>query len=99
MLEQALYTYHVLFFRNQHLTPEQQRDFALQFGPVHVHLIAPHMGPCPEVTVSDYGETVDPNKRPGADRWHTDVTWSSDPPILGMLYAKIVPKQGGGDTL
>lgn len=99
LLEQALYKYHVLFFSDQHLTNEQQRDFALQFGPTHVHPITPHTGPCPEVTVLEYGENINPNKKPDADRWHTDVTWSSNPPIIGMLYAKIIPKQGGGDTL
>ena len=98
-LEQALYKHHVLFFRNQHLTPEQQRDFALQFGSIHVHPIVPHTGPCPEVTVLEFGQDVDPHKRTLADRWHTDVSWSPNPPIIGMLYAKIIPKQGGGDTL
>jgi taurine dioxygenase len=99
VLEQALYKYHVLFFHNQHLTPEQQRDFALQFGQIHVHPIFSHTGPCPEVSVLEYGENIDPNKKPASDKWHTDVSWSPNPPIIGMLYAKIIPKQGGGDTL
>jgi taurine dioxygenase len=98
-LEQALYKHHVLFFPDQNLTSEQQRDFALEFGPIHVHPIHLHTGPCPEVSILEFGEDVNPNKKPGADKWHTDVSWSSNPPIIGMLYAKIIPKQGGGDTL
>ena len=47
-LEQALYKHHVLFFRNQNLTPEQQRDFALSFGPIHVHPIYTYAAPVPE---------------------------------------------------
>ena len=99
ILEQALYKHHVLFFPNQNLTPEEQRDFALKFGQIHVHPIFPHSGPCPEVSILEHGENIDPNKKPGADKWHTDVSWSNNPPIIGMLYAKIIPKQGGGDTL
>ena len=98
-LEQALYKYHVLFFHNQNLTPEQQRDFAFQFGPVHVHPIFSHTGPCPEVTILEYGQGVNSNKKPASDKWHTDVSWSPNPPIIGMLHAKIIPKQGGGDTI
>jgi taurine dioxygenase len=98
-LEQALYKHHVLFFRNQNLTPEQQRDFALQFGSIHVHPIFTHTGPCPEVSILEFGENINPDKKPASDKWHTDVSWSSNPPIIGMLYAKVIPKQGGGDTL
>ena len=98
-LEQALYKYHVLFFRNQNLTVEQQRDFAFQFGPTHVHPIFSHTGSCPEVTILEYGQDVNPHKKPGSDKWHTDVSWLPNPPIIGMLYAKIIPSQGGGDTL
>jgi len=98
-LEQALYKHHVLFFHNQNLTPEQQRDFAFQFGPVHAHPIHSHTGPCPEVTVLEFGQDVNPDRKPRADQWHTDVSWASNPPIIGMLYAKIIPKEGGGDTL
>ena len=98
-LEQALYKHHVLFFRNQNLTPEQQRDFALSFGPIHVHPIYTYAGKCPEVTVLEYGQNINPDQKPRADQWHTDVSWSANPPIMGMLYAKIIPKEGGGDTL
>ena len=98
-LEQALYKHHVLFFRNQNLTLGQQRDFALSFGPIHVHPIFPSAGSYPDVTILEYGQNINPDQKPRADQWHTDVSWSTNPPIMGMLYAKIIPKQGGGDTL
>jgi taurine dioxygenase len=89
----------VLFFHNQNLTLEQQRDFAFKFGPTHEHPFFTHSGELPEVSILEFGENINPNKKPGSDKWHTDVSWSSNPPIIGMLYAKIIPKQGGGDTL
>ncbi|CAF4668777.1 unnamed protein product [Rotaria sp. Silwood1] len=98
-LEEALYKYHVLFFRNQNLTSKQQSDVARLFGDPHVHPVFSHTAECPEVSVLEFGVDVDPDKKPDSDIWHTDVTWSKNPPIIGMLYAKIIPKQGGGDTL
>ena len=89
----------MLFFRNQSLTLEQQRDFALQFGEAQAHPIYSQGTSCPEVTVLEFGEDIDPNKEPTADIWHTDVTFLANPPTMGMLYAKIIPKEGGGDTL
>ena len=31
----------VIFFRDQHLTPDQQKDFGRLFGELHVHRAAP----------------------------------------------------------
>jgi taurine dioxygenase len=31
----------VIFFRDQHLTPDQQKDFGRRFGELHVHPAAP----------------------------------------------------------
>jgi alpha-ketoglutarate-dependent taurine dioxygenase len=33
----------VIFFRDQHLTPEQQKDFGQLFGELHVHPAAPSL--------------------------------------------------------
>jgi taurine dioxygenase len=35
---------------------------------------------------------------PSADYWHTDVTWTAEPPKLALLRATLVPDRGG-DTM
>jgi taurine dioxygenase len=34
----------VIFFRDQHITPEQHLAFGRKFGPLHIHPAAPHEG-------------------------------------------------------
>ena len=98
-LEQALYKYHVLFFRNQNITPEQQRDFGTIFGEPVPHPLYPHPEGFPEISSLEFGKDYDPDKKPDSAEWHTDGTFLKTQPTLGMLYAKIIPKEGGGDTL
>ena len=38
-IEQALLRHHVVFFRNQPVTPQQQARFAAHFGDLHIHPI------------------------------------------------------------
>jgi taurine dioxygenase len=84
----------VLFFRNQPLTPQAQRDFAARFGTLHVHPIYPVLPDLPEILLLDNHELFLPDN----DNWHTDVTFSKTPPLAGILAAKRIPPIGG-DTL
>jgi taurine dioxygenase len=84
----------VLFFRNQSLTPVQQRDFAAQFGPLYVHPFYPGHEEAPELMVLAHDAT----HRANSDRWHTDVTYLESPPQAAVLYAEEIPALGG-DTL
>jgi taurine dioxygenase len=84
----------VLFFRNQPLTPQAQRDFAARFGTLHVHPIYPVLPDLPEILLLDNHELFQPDN----DNWHTDVTFSKTPPLAGILAAKRIPPIGG-DTL
>jgi taurine dioxygenase len=91
----ALLTAHkVLFFREQPLSPQAQRDFAARFGPLHVHPIYPVLPELPEILLLDNHEAFLPDN----DNWHTDVTFSKTPPLAGILAAKRIPSVGG-DTL
>jgi taurine dioxygenase len=84
----------VLFFRNQPLSPQSQRDFAARFGSLHIHPIYPVLPQLPEILLLDNHEAFLPDN----DNWHTDVTFSKTPPLAGILAAKRIPPVGG-DTL
>ena len=90
----ALAEHHVLFFRDQALTPVQHRDFAARFGKLHIHPIYPKHADVPEIIVLDT-DLVDLQDNA---IWHTDVTFTQTPPMGGVLVARMLPPQGG-DTL
>ncbi|QJW53350.1 Alpha-ketoglutarate-dependent taurine dioxygenase [Serratia plymuthica] len=75
-LYHALLKHQVLFFRNQPITPLQQRDLAGRFGDLHIHPVYPHATDVEEIIVLD---THDDNP-PDNDNWHTDVTFIENPP-------------------
>ena len=52
-VEAALIDRHVLFFRDQDITQQQQRDFAASFGPLHIHPIYPQSDAVPEIMILD----------------------------------------------
>jgi taurine dioxygenase len=84
----------VLFFRDQTLTPAQQRDFARRFGELHVHQVYPSHETVPEIMVLEYDDT----RKGHQNNWHTDVTFIETPPFGSILYADDVPA-AGGDTI
>ena len=82
----------VLFFRDQHLTPDQHKDFARRFGDLHVHPLTEGMSGHPEI--------VEVVKEPGerhnwGDGWHTDLPFLEEPPMGSVLYAREVPPFSG----
>ena len=93
-ITQALLTHQVLFFEDQHLTPQQHRDFAARFGKLHIHPIYPNVKDAEEILILD---TSDGNP-PDNDVWHTDVTFIETPPLGSVLYAKQLPPLGGDTT-
>jgi taurine dioxygenase len=93
-LGELLIEHHLLFFRGQAVTPQQQCRFAARFGELHIHPIYPVLPELPEIMVIDtHGDFL-----PDNDNWHTDVTFSATPPLAGILAAKQLPSVGG-DTL
>ncbi|GAB2178782.1 taurine dioxygenase [Dongia sp. agr-C8] len=95
-LRTALTTHKLLLFRDQVLTPRQQKDFARNFGELHVHplLNNDEGNDNPEIIVLDYG----PDRPPEKDEFHTDVTFIATPPLGSILYGVEIPETGG-DTL
>jgi len=90
-LERALLDHHVLFFRDQDLSPEQQIAFARSFGPISIPPFAPKYGENPELIVLDQQSP----KGEGADNWHSDNTFMGEPPMGSILRAVALPPLGG----
>jgi taurine dioxygenase len=94
LISSALLRHQLLFFRNQALSPRQHRDFARQFGDLHIHPVYPNIPETPEILVLD----THAGNLPDNDNWHTDVTFIETPPLGAILAAKQLPPSGG-DTL
>jgi len=87
----ALLKHKVIFFEDQHLTPVQHRDFAARFGKLHTHPLYPGVPEAPEMFILDNHA----NNPTDNDSWHTDVTFIETPPLGAILYAKLLPPEGG----
>ncbi|MGA9866685.1 MAG: TauD/TfdA family dioxygenase [Acetobacteraceae bacterium] len=85
----------VIFFRDQHLTPEQQLGFGRRFGELHIHPAAPHAPGHPELMIIHADKD---SPRANGEGWHTDVSCDVEPPMGSILYIKTCPPRGG-DTL
>jgi taurine dioxygenase len=87
----------VIFFRDQKLRPESQKEFGSRFGKLHIHPAAPTVFPeHPEVFVIKADET---STYVAGEDWHSDVSCDAEPPMGSILYLTEVPPDGGGDTL
>jgi alpha-ketoglutarate-dependent taurine dioxygenase len=96
-LRSAVAEHHVVFLRGQHLSAEQHETLARAFGPIQaspVQLAAGRHGvSAPVSTIEDTAA-----RPPAGFPWHTDVSWTSDPPAFGFLSAVVIP-EFGGDTI
>jgi taurine dioxygenase len=97
-INQALLDNLVIFFRDQHITPEQQIAFSRRFGELHIHPYIPHLEGYPEIL-----ELKSKKDGPGdmayqSNTWHTDLTYEAKPPKACMLRGVEVPA-AGGDTM
>ncbi len=93
-LKAAWERHHVLFFRDQALTPASLQTLGRRFGPLHVHPqgdIAGHEG---ILAVHTDGSS----KTYSGSKWHADVTCDREPPAASILHLGTVPSSGG-DTL
>jgi taurine dioxygenase len=85
----------VIFFRDQHISPQQHLAFGRKFGDLHIHPAAPNEGDPGLMKI--YADKDSP--RANGEGWHTDVSCDLEPPMGSILYLTEVPPDGGGDTL
>jgi taurine dioxygenase len=100
-LHQAHLDHHVLVFRDQRITPDQQIAFSRRFGPLQIHVLHQFQLPgYPEVLVVS---NIKENGRPiglgdAGAFWHSDLSYVETPSLGSMLHAQELPEEGG-DTL
>ena len=96
----AFLEHHILVFRDQHLTADQQLALTRSFGEIEGHVARlPDGTPLPLVhTVHN----LDAQGRPtaavdgnGNYSWHTDKSYHAEPSLLTMLHALELPADGG----
>jgi taurine dioxygenase len=94
-LYSALIDHQVLFLPDQHLEPRDHAAFGRRLGGLGArhHSYATHPD-SDDVVVLDW----QPGQRPDAAEWHSDMTFTAEPPFASILQAVIVPPVGG-DTL
>jgi alpha-ketoglutarate-dependent taurine dioxygenase len=93
----AFVRHHVLAFRGQDLTKDQQVAFTKQFGTLERH-VARNRGPgdYPLVhIVSNLNADGEPSGKVGSQKWHTDKSFRPLPSLATILHARIMPPQGG----
>ena len=94
-IHHALLENEVLFFPGSKLDDESQMALAHRFGQPSVFPLLRLMGETgPTFQVIEDG----PDSPNEADYWHTDVTWTEEPPKIALLRAGVVP-ESGGDTM
>ena len=95
-LTTALAEHCVLFFRDQELTPQQQKALGRHFGELHLHPAWPRLVEGHPEIMEIYAD--EKSKRIAGEDWHSDVSCDPEPPLGTILYMLETPP-AGGDTL
>ena len=93
-IRNLLIEHEVIFFRNQDISPAQQKELAGSFGPLQTHPAYETVEGFPEITILESTE----KKPTKIEAWHSDMTFRLHPPLGSLLRSKIIPDRGG-DTL
>ena len=96
----AFLDYQLLLFRDQGLPPAAHVAFARRFGEVQVHVMNQyHADGHPELyrlsNVDENGKPTGKHPDKGTLAWHTDGSWQRRTGQATMLYAEVIPAQGG----
>ncbi len=100
-IHRAHLDHHVVVFRDQRITPDQQIAFSRRFGVLQIHvlkqfLLANH----PEIlivsNIIENGQAI--GLGDAGKFWHSDLSYKELPSLGSMLHAQELPAEGG-DTL
>jgi alpha-ketoglutarate-dependent taurine dioxygenase len=96
----ALLEHHVLVFRDQSLTKEEQGRFAENYGELESHVGRLRNGKrypiINDITnVDPDGNLVPDSVNRGPNHWHTDKSYHAKPSLITMLHGLEVPSRGG----
>ena len=97
-VQEAFLKYHVLVFREQNLLPEQQIQFATNFGQLDVHIQKDNQYSSHEAMQILSNKKINGKYigSPSAgDAWHSDLSYTDIPTLCTMLYAVEIPEIGG----
>ncbi len=95
IIRQAFLDHGVIFFRDQHLTPEQHLNFARRFAPIDINRFFKAVDGYPEI--AEVRTEAEQTTNIGGG-WHTDHSYDQVPAMGSVLLAREVPPSGG-DTL
>jgi taurine dioxygenase len=100
-IHKAHLDHHLLVFRDQRITPQQQVDFSRRFGPLQIHVLRNFQLPAhPEVLI--ISNVIEDGKPIGLGDaghfWHSDLSYKEKPSLGSLLHAQELPEEGG-DTL
>ena len=101
-IHRAHLDHHVVVFRDQRITPEQQIDFSRRFGVLQIHvlkqfLLAGH----PEIlivsNIVENGQNI--GLGDAGKFWHSDLSYKELPSLGSMLHAQELPSEGGDTSV
>jgi taurine dioxygenase len=93
----AFVRHHILAFRGQELSKDEQVAFTAQFGTLERH-VARNRGirdhPLVHI-VSNLDAEGEPSGKIASQKWHTDKSFRPLPSLATILHARIMPPDGG----
>ena len=91
-IRRAFAEFSVIFFRDQHLTPDQHIAFASRWGEINVNRFFKAIDSHP--VIAEVRKEPDQETNIGGS-WHTDHSYDQVPATGSILYARQVPEIGG----
>lgn len=97
-IRQAHLDYGLVVLRDQHMTPDDHIGFSRRFGPLVCQVLDQYSLPGHREILVLTNRREDGRPLGLADagrRWHTDMSYTEEPPLGSLLYGLEVPPEGG----